>query len=436
MITIEELYDLYLKHPIISTDTRKITSGNFFIALKGENFDANQFAGKALEDGAAYVLVDDASVVKDSRYILVDDTLHTLQLLATHHRQQLNIPFIGITGSNGKTTTKELLYSVLSQHFKTYATQGNLNNHIGVPLTILSITRKTEMAIIEMGANHLKEIELLCNISRPTHGLITNVGKAHLEGFGSLEGVKKGKGELYAYLSENKGLAFVNHDNNNLVDMARDHRLTQIAYYGTGNDNYISGRLINSSPLTIAWRKNYQEADALEHTVISNLTGKYNLENILAAVCVGSYFKLSAEEVNNGISTYLPVNNRSQIKKTDKNLLICDYYNANPGSMTVALDNLTDIQAENKVLILGDMFELGNDAATEHKIIIDKALEVNANRRIFIGKEFYSQKNAKAEFYPNTAEAIEAIRHNPIENSTILIKGSRGMKFETIAGLF
>lgn len=436
MITIEELYDLYLKHPIISTDTRKITSGNFFIALKGENFDANQFAGKALEDGAAYVLVDDASVVKDDRYILVDDTLHTLQLLATHHRQQLNIPFIGITGSNGKTTTKELLYSVLSQHFKTYATQGNLNNHIGVPLTILSITRETEMAIIEMGANHLKEIELLCSISRPTHGLITNVGKAHLEGFGSLEGVKKGKGELYAYLSENKGLAFVNHDNNNLVDMARDHGLTQIAYYGTGNDNYISGRLINSSPLNIAWRKNYQEADALEHTVISNLTGKYNLENILAAVCVGSYFKLSAEEVNNGIADYLPENNRSQIKKTEKNLLICDYYNANPGSMTVALDNLTDIQAENKVLILGDMFELGNDAATEHKIIIDKALEVNANRRIFIGKEFYSQKNAKAEFYPNTAEAIEAIRHNPIENSTILIKGSRGMKFETIAGLF
>lgn len=436
MITIEELYDLYLKHPIISTDTRKITSGNFFIALKGENFDANQFAGKALEDGAAYVLVDDASVVKDNRYILVDDTLLTLQLLATHHRQQLNIPFIGITGSNGKTTTKELLYSVLSQHFKTYATQGNLNNHIGVPLTILSITRETEMAIIEMGANHLKEIELLCSISRPTHGLITNVGKAHLEGFGSLEGVKKGKGELYAYLSGNKGLAFVNHDNNNLVDMARDHGLTQIAYYGTGNDNYISGRLINSSPLTIAWRKNYQEADALEHTVISNLTGKYNLENILAAVCVGSYFKLSAEEVNNGIADYLPVNNRSQIKKTEKNLLICDYYNANPGSMTVALDNLTDIQAENKVVILGDMFELGNDAATEHKIIIDKALEVNAKRRIFIGKEFYSQKNAKAEFYPNTAEAIEAIRHNPIENSTILIKGSRGMKFETIAGLF
>ncbi|HEY0667486.1 MAG TPA: UDP-N-acetylmuramoyl-tripeptide--D-alanyl-D-alanine ligase [Sphingobacteriaceae bacterium] len=436
MITIEELYDLYLKHPIISTDTRKITSGNFFIALKGENFDANQFAGKALEDGAAYVLVDDASVVKDNRYILVDDTLLTLQLLATHHRQQLNIPFIGITGSNGKTTTKELLYSVLSQHFKTYATQGNLNNHIGVPLTILSITRETEMAIIEMGANHLKEIELLCSISRPTHGLITNVGKAHLEGFGSLEGVKKGKGELYAYLSGNKDLAFVNHDNNNLVDMARDHGLTQIAYYGTGNDNYISGRLINSSPLTIAWRKNYQEADALEHTVISNLTGKYNLENILAAVCVGSYFKLSAEEVNNGIADYLPVNNRSQIKKTEKNLLICDYYNANPGSMTVALDNLMDIQAENKVVILGDMFELGNDAATEHKLIIDKALEVNAKRRIFIGKEFYSQKNAKAEFYSNTAEAIEAIRHNPIENSTILIKGSRGMKFETIAGLF
>lgn len=437
MITIEELYNIYLKHPVICTDTRKITPGSFFIALRGDSFDANQFAEKAVtEGGAAYALVDDPAVIKDSRYILVDNTLQALQKLASFHRQKLTIPFIGITGTNGKTTTKELIYSVLSQHFKTYATQGNLNNHIGVPLTILSVTKEIEIAIIEMGANHVKEIDFLCNISKPTHGLITNVGKAHLEGFGSFHGVMRAKGELYAYLSGNNGLAFINRDNNFLVDMSREHSLTQIAYYGTGNDNYISGKLVNASPLTVSWRKNYQETDPLENTTTSNLTGAYNLENILAAICIGSYFRLSAEEINHGISTYLPVNNRSQIKKTEKNLLICDYYNANPSSMSVALDNLSAMQAENKAVILGDMFELGNDAAIEHEVIVDKALGIKAQRRIFVGKEFYRHKNPEAEFYPDTEEAIKALQNNSIENSTILIKGSRGMKFESLAALF
>lgn len=436
MINIHQLYQIYLRHPIICTDTRTIIKGSIFIALRGENFDANQFAESAVNKGAAYALVDDPSVIKNDQYLFTDNTLETLQQLALYHRRQLNIPFIGITGTNGKTTTKELFYSVLSQHFKTYATQGNLNNHIGVPLSVLSVTKDFEIAIIEMGANHTKEIEFLCSIARPTHGLITNVGKAHLEGFGSFEGVKEAKGELYAYLSINKGLAFVNRDNHFLVDMARDHALIHIAWYGTGSDNYISGNLADISPLTVTWRKNYQEVEALEHTVTSNLTGIYNVENILAAICAGNYFKLSPDEIKNGISDYIPVNNRSQIKNTGKNRLICDYYNANPSSMNVALNNLEVINTENKALILGDMFELGEASETEHEIIVNKALGMNAQRRIFVGNDFYKHKNPKAEFYRSTNEAFNALRAHPIQDSTILIKGSRGMKLETLVDLF
>lgn len=435
MITIEQLYQIYLRHPVISTDTRKIHRDCIFIALRGDNFDANQFADKALSNGAAYAIVDDPAVIRDKRYLLVDNTLQTLQQLASYHRSRLTIPFIGVTGTNGKTTTKELIHSVLSQHFRTYATQGNLNNHIGVPLTILSVTGQTEIVVIEMGANHIKEIEFLCSIAKPTHGLISNVGKAHLEGFGSFDGVRQAKGELYAYLANNNGLAFVNRDNNFLVDMAREHRLDKIAYYGTGNDNYISGQLLNSSPLTVAWHKNFQEADALENITVSNLTGTYNLENILAAICVGNYFKLSASEINKGISGYFPVNSRSQIMKTEKNILICDYYNANPSSMAVALENLASIDAENKVIILGDMFELGQDAVSEHKIIVDKALAIKAGRRIFVGNEFYAHKRPEAEFYTDTEEVKKILQSHPVGNSTVLIKGSRGMKFESIVEL-
>ncbi|HXI00840.1 MAG TPA: UDP-N-acetylmuramoyl-tripeptide--D-alanyl-D-alanine ligase [Sphingobacteriaceae bacterium] len=436
MISIPLLYQIYLKHPVICIDTRKITPGSIFVALKGDNFNANQFAENAVKAGAAYALIDDPAAVKSDQYLLVENTLETLQQLALYHREKLTIPFIGITGTNGKTTTKELLYSVLSQHFKTYATQGNLNNHIGVPLTILALSNDIEIAIIEMGANHVGEIAFLCGIAKPTHGLITNVGKAHLEGFGSFDGVKKAKGELYAYLSLNKSLAFVNRDNHFLVDMARDSGLTQIAYYGTGNNNYISGELVNGSPLTVTWRKNYQEADALEHTTISNLTGIYNVENILAAVCAANYFKLSPVEINKGITEYQPVNNRSQIKQTDKNLIICDYYNANPSSMAVALDNLESISAKNKVIILGDMFELGEDTFAEHEIILHKALSIKAQRRIFVGNEFYKHKNSQGEFYTNTLEAFNVLQTTQMQDSTILLKGSRGMKFEALAGLF
>ncbi|HEY1024663.1 MAG TPA: UDP-N-acetylmuramoyl-tripeptide--D-alanyl-D-alanine ligase, partial [Sphingobacteriaceae bacterium] len=365
-----------------------------FVALKGENFDANTFAAEALEKGAAFAIVDDPDVEKDGRFLLTTDSLKALQDLATYHRRQLQIPFMGITGTNGKTTTKELVCSVLSQHYKAFATQGNLNNHIGVPLTILSIGRDTEIAIIEMGANHQNEIGFLCGIAQPTHGLITNVGKAHLEGFGGFEGVKIAKGELYRYLAETGGVAFVNQDNTHLMEMSRRHRLKDIIYYGTRPENFVTGTLAESSPLQIDWKK-----DAAASSVTSNLTGIYNFENILSAITVGCYFNLSKEEINNGISTYFPTNNRSQIKTTEKNTVICDYYNANPSSMGVALENLASITGDNKAFILGDMFELGDDSESEHKAIVEKGLQLPAARKIFIGNEFFKLRKEPGEFY-------------------------------------
>ena len=295
----EQLHQVYLQNRVICTDTRQITPGCLFFALRGENFDGNLFAEKALDAGAAYAVIDNETFKKDNRFILVDDVLIALQNLARHHRRQLKIPFIGITGSNGKTTTKELLHSVLSQHCRTHATTGNLNNHIGVPLTILSIPEKTDIAIIEMGANHQKEIEFLCSICQPTHGIITNVGKAHLEGFGGVEGVKKGKGELYEFIERAQGTVFVNSDNYVLVNMLRDRKVQKIVQYGTAADNFVSGSLITNSPyLNIDWHRRATEIDDQMHACKSNLTGTYNFENIMAAICIGIYFKLSAEQVH------------------------------------------------------------------------------------------------------------------------------------------
>jgi UDP-N-acetylmuramoyl-tripeptide--D-alanyl-D-alanine ligase len=431
MVTVEKLYDLYKQHPVICTDTRKITSGCLFFALKGENFDANQFAEVAIKAGAAYAIIDSEAYKKDDRYLMVEDTLTTLQDLATYHRNQLKIPFIGITGTNGKTTTKELVNSVLSQHYRTYATQGNLNNHIGVPLTVLSITSDIEVAIIEMGANHQKEISFLCEIARPNYGLITNVGKAHLEGFGGFEGVKIAKGELYQYLSQTNGTVFINHDNSHLLEMSEEHGVKNAVYYGTGADNFLTGRLTNQSPLQVKWAKGQE----MESEVTANLTGTYNLENILAAITLGSFFKLSVEEINAGISSYVPTNNRSQIKKTPSNTVICDYYNANPSSMAMALENLMSTSSENKGFILGDMFELGEESASEHLQILEKASKLQSARKIYVGKEFYAVKNNDGEFYETVAQAQEAILAKPFENSTILVKGSRGMKLEMLMDL-
>lgn len=429
----EELYQIYLKHPVICTDTRKITDSCLFFALKGDNFDANEFASKAIENGASYAIIDDKRYALDERYLLVSDVLVSLQELSAFHRTKLKIPVIGITGTNGKTTTKELIKSVLSQHCRTYATEGNLNNHIGVPLTLLSINEDCDIAIIEMGANHQKEIEFLCSLAQPGYGLITNVGKAHLEGFGGVEGVKIAKGELYEYLARTNGTAFINTDNPSLVDMSRDRNVENIVGYGKGATNYISGGLKEVSPyLTVEWQVKGQEDESI-YTAESKLPGTYNFENILVAICVGSFFKLSTEQINKGIADYLPQNNRSQLLKTENNILICDYYNANPSSMMVALDNLEAVPSENKVMILGDMFELGADSAMEHRFVLDKAMQTTSERRIFVGQEFYRLKNSvDAEFYKTTLDAFEGIKNLPIKSSTVLLKGSRGMKLETL----
>lgn len=433
----DQLYQIYLKHPVICTDTRKIKGSSLFFALKGENFNANEFAKNALEEGAAFAVIDDARYALNDKYILVDDVLEALQDLARHHRSQLRIPVIGITGTNGKTTTKELIRSVLSQKFNTYATEGNLNNHIGVPLSILSIKDDCEIAVIEMGANHQKEIAFLCNIAHPTHGLITNVGKAHLEGFGGIEGVRIGKGELYEFFASSGGIVFLNADDAVLNQMASERAVKNIIRYGKGSGNFITVKLNNSSPyLSIEWRPATMAKDQNSYLAMSNLPGIYNFDNIAAAICIGSFFELLPEQINEGINAYQPLNNRSQILKTDHNTIICDYYNANPSSMMVALDNLESIRSEFKVLVLGDMFELGESTAEEHQLILEKALKTRAERRILIGEEFYRLKeNTEAEFYRNTAEASEALLKNPVRNSLILLKGSRGMKLENLLSL-
>ncbi len=434
-MVIEKLYELYLQHPTISTDTRKIAPSSLFFALKGDKFDANTFAQQAIEAGAAYAIIDNAAYRTSEQYILVDDVLETLQDLARCHRKQLQIPVIGLTGSNGKTTSKELINAVLSQKFTTLATQGNLNNHIGVPLTILTINASHQMAVIEMGANHQKEIDLLCSISQPTHGLITNVGKAHLEGFGGIEGVKKGKGELYDHLKAHEGIAFVNSNITDLLKMQQDRDLQKVIHYGRDKQkDTIYGQLTGNAPfLSLRWGiKDVPE----EHSVASQLTGEYNLDNILAAICIGHHFGLTPDQINAGVAGYQPRNNRSQITKTATNTLICDYYNANPSSMVVAIDNLNKMAAEHKVLILGDMFEMGEEAAAEHEAIIKAALAAPADEHIFVWNEFYQQKqDQQGTYYRTAGEAIAAMQSRPITNSTILIKGSRGMALERLVSL-
>ncbi|QKJ32166.1 UDP-N-acetylmuramoyl-tripeptide--D-alanyl-D-alanine ligase [Mucilaginibacter mali] len=434
MTTTQQLYQHYLQHPVISTDTRKIAPGGLFFALKGDKFDANTFANQAIGAGAAFAIIDNPEYQLGDQYLLVDDVLLALQDLARHHRRQLNIPFIGLTGSNGKTTTKELINAVLSQQFNTLATQGNLNNHIGVPLTVLSINNSHQVAVIEMGANHQKEIELLCSISQPSHGLITNVGRAHLEGFGGVEGVKKGKGELYDYLQNTNGVAFINGKDPVLQEMQSARTLNNKIFYGGGDNPLITGELIANAPyLALTWTNNQTQQSS---NVDSQLTGEYNLDNILVAICIGTYFNLSTGQINAGVSGYQPKNNRSQLMQTASNTLVCDYYNANPSSMAVAIDNISQLKANKKVLILGDMFELGDDSPAEHAEVIKKAMAADVNERIFIGESFYHQKDAiHAIFYRTAEDAITGLKADPIQNATVLIKGSRGMALERLVEL-
>lgn len=428
MNPIEHLYSLFIKHPKISTDTRSIEKDSLFFALKGANFNGNAFAKNAIEQGAAYAIIDEEIYKMDDRYILVDDVLTALQQLAKHHRGQLQIPIIGITGSNGKTTSKELLHAALSQKFNCFATKGNLNNHIGVPLSLLSISNETEIAIIEMGANHQREIAFLCGIANPNYGLICNVGKAHLEGMGGFEGVKKTKKELYDHIRENKGLIFVNGSDDNLMQMASQNE--NLVYYGKHAGSTLDAEIIGFDPyLTVALKVSDENTT---HTISTQLVGDYNLNNVLSAVCIGKYFGIELSQMIKGIEDYAPNNNRSQAMQIGSNKVVMDAYNANPSSMSAAVQNFSKLQGENKWLILGDMFELGNESNFEHASMIELVRETNLKQVIFIGKDFKANEKYDFHFFESTAEAADFIRKNPINDSLILIKGSRGMKLESL----
>jgi len=429
MSQIHHIYQQYLSHRTICTDTRSIVSGCLFFALKGDNFDANTFAEQALKQGAAFAIIDNKDYLINDQCILVDDVLSTLQELAKYHRSQLNIPVIGLTGSNGKTTTKELINAVLAEKYRTFATKGNLNNHIGVPLSVLSIGADIEIAVIEMGANHQKEIEFLCTIAQPTHGMITNIGMAHLDGFGGFEGVKKGKAELFAFIKATDGTAFINRDNPIIIEMGTIIPPQKTVWYGTDGDNSITGSLLASDPIiALEWSAKGESF----HTK-TNLTGAYNFENILAAICIADFFGLSATQINSGLAGYAPNNNRSQLTKTATNTVICDFYNANPSSMAAALANISSLEAVNKVAIIGDMFELGDESDEQHQKIAAMAENANLDTVILIGKYFYALKDSYTGiFFHTPKEAEEWIKENPVKDSLVLLKGSRGMALEQL----
>lgn len=427
-MNIESLYEIYLRHSAIQTDSRKVKAGDFFFALRGDNFDGNAFAEKAIEQGAAYAVIDNIAYQKSEQYILVSDTLQALQQLAAHHRQQLQVPVIGITGSNGKTTTKELVTAVLQSTYKTYATIGNLNNHIGVPLTLLGIKPDAEMVIIEMGANHIGEIASYCTIVRPNYGLINNIGKAHLEGFGSLEGVKKAKGELYDHLRANQGVVFINNDLEYLTALAKgiDKQVT----YGTANAQLIGKALHHSEKLSVAIL-----SAMLEVVIHTQLVGDYNLPNVLAAVAIGNYFKIPIETIKEALEAYIPSNSRSQWIEKGLNKIILDAYNANPTSMKLALENLANLDAPNKVVLLGAMKEMGTELQKEHQTLVDLAMALNLSQVYLVGAEYNQVNHSFQQF--DTSEALKQhlIAH-PISNATVLIKGSRGSKMEVTLDAF
>jgi UDP-N-acetylmuramoyl-tripeptide--D-alanyl-D-alanine ligase len=431
---IEKLHEIFLAcGQKVSTDSRKIAKGCVFFALKGDNFNGNQFAAGALEGGAAYAVVDEKPAAHGDRCILVADVLQTLQQLATHHRRQFNIPVLAITGSNGKTTTKELVHAVLARKYKVQYTQGNLNNHIGVPLTLLTITADHEIAVVEMGANHQGEIDALCRIAEPGFGVITNIGKAHLEGFGGIEGVKKGKSELYRYLQEKSGTVFVHGDDEVLMELcAVNEKIT----YGTRKLCDIVGKYNESNLFVeLAWKTRYT-ADELKDApyVKSNLVGVYNYYNALCAVCIGNHFKVEDSLINEAIEQYVPTNNRSQLFKTPSNVLILDYYNANPSSMSLAIENFAHMQFQNKMLVLGDMLELGGEAFKEHALILQLLREKNLDDYVLVGPIFATLQKEKS--FPDSASAAEHFRKNPVKQKTVLIKGSRGVALEEVVKAF
>ena len=430
MKNIELLYNHFLKSSGICIDSRKADDNLIFFALKGGKFDGNIFAPMALENGCRLAVVDNPDVIMDDRYFLVDDCLLSLQELASIHRDQLNIPFIGITGSNGKTTTKELMDVVLSRKYNTLATSGNLNNHIGVPLTILKI-KNEEMAIIEMGANHPGEIDFLCNIAKPDYGIITNIGKAHLEGFGSFEGIKKTKSELYRYLDKKEGTIFINGSNKILTELSELENLKKIYYLDGFEPLLCDGFIIDSKEKLKVGVKFLKEDKTLEAVV--NLTGSYNLENILSAACIGYYFNVTPEEIIRGLESFKTTQNRSQFIETGKNLVISDAYNANPSSMKEAIDNFVKIHNGRKVIILGDMLELGKYSKEEHEKVLKQLENYDFHSVYLVGKEF-NQYNGqfKFNFYNSLPELYEHFIKSPVTDCLILLKGSRGIALETL----
>ena len=432
-MNLSALYQIFLDCQLVTTDSRNCPEGSLFIALKGESFNGNAFAGKALETGCAYAIIDEPeyAVEGDQRYILVDNCLQTLQQLANYHRRQLGTRVIGITGTNGKTTTKELISAVLSQSHNILYTLGNLNNHIGVPSTLLRLKAEHDLAVIEMGANHPGEIKFLSEIAEPDCGIITNVGKAHLEGFGSFEGVIKTKGELYDFLRKKEGsTVFIHHDNAYLMNIAVGLNLIP---YGTEDDLYVNGRITGNSPyLTFEWKAGKAGET---YQVQTQLIGEYNFPNALAAITIGLFFGVEAAKINEALAGYTPQNNRSQLKKTNDNTLIIDAYNANPTSMMAALQNFRNMEVPHKMLLLGDMRELGAESAAEHQKIADYIKECDFEEVWLVGEQFAAAEHS-FKTYPNVQEVIKELETNKPKGYTILIKGSNGIKLSSTVDHF
>ena len=421
---IPDLYDIFLQHPSIQTDTRKLKPGDLFFALKGPNFNGNLFAKQALEAGAAYAVTDEPLDFSDKRIIHTEDVLQTLQQLAKYHRRQFDIPFIAITGSNGKTTTKELVHEVLNSTYATYTTKGNLNNHIGIPLTILSVGMDAEMAVIEMGANHQKEIESYCTYTLPTHGIITNCGKAHLEGFGGIEGVKKGKGELYDYIRANGGSIFLMKDYDYLVEMSKG--ISNVTTYGTADADVIGVADNSTAMLEVHLSKGTGITNIKTH-----LVGSYNIPNVLVAVTVGKHFNVPDEKIKAALENYIPSNSRSQLIEKAGNKIILDAYNANPSSMKLAIENIAKLDADNKVLLLGGMMEMGDSSMEEHQAIIDLLGKYNWKAVVLVGGDFDKINHPYINF-KNSIAAGEWLKQQQFSNVTMLVKGSRSMQMEKV----
>lgn len=422
---LEDIYAIYLKHPSIQTDTRKLKSGDIYVALKGERFNGNSFALEALKQGAAYAIVDEDLGSEDSRLIRVDDALTTLQSLAAHHRKQFKIPFIAITGSNGKTTTKELVHAVLSKKYKTYTTEGNLNNHIGIPLTILKIQSDAEMAIVEMGANHQLEIAGYCRYTNPTHGLITNCGKAHLEGFGGIEGVRKGKGELFDSIRTTGGTVFYFKDYDYLESMSNGAK-ERIAYSSEMSSN-CRGQAIGAG--AFLWVRMLDEGRQSE--IQTQLIGDYNLPNVLAAICIGRYFGVEEDAIADALSTYQPSNSRSQFLQMGSNRIILDAYNANPSSMKLAVENFARMEGEKKWLALGAMMEMGEESAHEHRQLAELIGRYKWEKVILVGQDFQPFVGTNQWFADVETAAAWYREQNP-HGIQLLLKGSRSMKMEKL----